>query len=114
MKLAIIGSRSLVDFPIDKYIPEGATEIVSGGARGIDTLARDYAKRNGLKLTEFLPRYDLYPGKVAPLKRNEEIALYADAAVAFWDGESRGTAYTVKLFQKLDKKVRLVTVKRKR
>ncbi len=113
MKLAIIGSRSLVDFPIDKYIPEGATEIVSGGAKGIDTLARDYAKRNGLKFTEFLPRYDLYPGKVAPLKRNEEIAIYADAAVAFWDGESRGTVYTVNLFQKLDKKVRLVTVKRK-
>ncbi len=113
MKLAIIGSRSLDNFPIDKYIPEGATEIVSGGARGIDTLAKDYAKRKGLKLTEFLPRYDLYPGKIAPLKRNEEIALYADAAVAFWDGKSSGTEYTVKLFQKLGKKVRLVTVKTK-
>ena len=114
MKLAIIGSRTLTNIPIDKYIPEGATEIVSGGARGIDNLARDYAKRKGLKLTEFLPRYDVYPGKIAPLKRNEEIANYADAVVAFWDGESKGTVYTVKLFRALRKKVRLVTIKLKK
>ena len=113
MKLAIIGSRSLGDFPIDKYIPQEATEIVSGGARGIDTLARDYANRKRLKITEFLPEYDRYPGKIAPLKRNEQIANYADAAVAFWDGKSTGTVYTVKLFHKLGKKVWLVTVTRK-
>lgn len=43
MKLAIIGSRQITRIHIDPYIPAGVTEIVSGGAKGIDTLAKDYA-----------------------------------------------------------------------
>ncbi len=108
MRLAIIGSRNLHVENIDDYIPNGVDEIVSGGARGIDTDAAEYARRNGIKLTEFLPEYSRY-GKAAPLKRNELVAQYADAVLAFWDGKSRGTAYTVSLFEKLDKKV--ITVK---
>mgnify|MGYP003293816291 CR=1 FL=1 len=104
MKLAIIGSRQITRIHIDPYIPAGATEIVSGGAKGIDTLAKDYAQRTGLPLREFLPQYQRY-GRAAPLKRNEEIAKYADEAIAFWDGHSKGTDYTVRLFQKQQKKV---------
>ena len=57
MKVAIIGSRN-IHIPADelqKYLPEGTTEIVSGGAMGVDRSARDYAREHGLKLTEFLP-----------------------------------------------------------
>lgn len=57
MKVAIIGSRNLIVKDLKKYLPEDTTEIVSGGARGIDTCAREYAHRNGLELTEFLPEY---------------------------------------------------------
>ena len=104
MKLAIIGSRQITRIHIDPYIPAGVTEIVSGGAKGIDTLAKDYAQRTGLPLREFLPQYQRY-GRAAPLKRNEEIAKYADEAIAFWGGHSKGTDYTVRLFQKQQKKV---------
>ena len=107
MKLAIIGSRNLTETEIDEYIPCGVTEIVSGGAKGIDTLAREYANKNHIKITEFLPRYDLY-GRGAPLKRNGEIAEYADEAIAFWDGKSKGTAYTINLFKKRGKKVTVI------
>lgn len=55
MKLAIIGSRSLTVNDLGQYLPTGVTEIVSGGARGIDTCAAEYARAKGLKLTEFCP-----------------------------------------------------------
>ena len=96
MKIAIIGSRSLIVEKIENYLPENITEIVSGGATGIDCCARDYAKANKIKLTEFLPPYDKYPGRIAPLMRNDEIISYADAVIAFWDGKSRGTSYMIK------------------
>ena len=90
MKIAIIGSRNLTVDNLGKYLPEGVTEIVSGGAQGIDTCAREYANANGIKLTEFLPEYEKY-GKGAPLRRNLLIIDYADEIFAFWDGASSGT-----------------------
>ena len=107
MKLAIIGSRGISDIDVGRYIPEGVSEIVSGGAKGVDSLAREYAESRVIKLTEFLPQYKRY-GRAAPLKRNESIAEYADSALVFWDGHSKGTAHTVKLFQKLGKSVTLI------
>lgn len=107
MKLAIVGSRKITDISIDEYISDEVTEIVSGGAIGIDTLAREYAIRAGLKLTEILPKYDLY-GRAAPIKRNEEIASYADRALAIWDGKSKGTQSTINFFKKLEKKVTVI------
>lgn len=109
MKLAIIGSRKITQFQIDSYIPDGVTEIVSGGAAGIDSLARDLAKRKDIRLTEFKPDYRRYK-KGAPLMRNRLIADYADAALVFWDGRSKGTKYTRDLFLKMNKKVRVVLV----
>lgn len=95
MKVAVIGSRELIVCELGKYLPPDTTEIVSGGAKGIDACAREYALSHGLKLTEFLPDYRLY-GKRAPLIRNDEIVGYADTVLAFWDGQSRGTAYVIK------------------
>lgn len=95
MRVAIIGSRSLYVNDFDAFLPPNVTEIVSGGAIGIDTAARNYAKRKGLPIKEFLPDYDRY-GRKAPLERNLQIIEYADLVLAFWDGSSRGTAYVVK------------------
>ena len=94
MKVAVIGSRGLRVDHLENYLPEGTTEIVSGGARGIDTCARNYAQQHGLKLTEFLPEYGRY-GRGAPLRRNITIIEYADQVLAFWDGQSRGTKYVI-------------------
>lgn len=78
MKLAIIGSRGLWVEDLGAYLPPGVTELVSGGAKGIDTCAREYALSHGLKLTEFLPDYRLY-GRAAPLVRNREIVAYPNS-----------------------------------
>lgn len=94
MKVAVIGSRGLCVADLGKYLPEGTTEIVSGGARGVDTSAREYALSHGIKLTEFLPEYDKY-GRSAPLKRNITIIEYADLVLAFWDQSSRGTKFVI-------------------
>lgn len=94
MKVAVIGSRNLVVKNLADYLPPDTTEIVSGGAKGIDACAREYAQANGIKLTEFLPEYDKY-GRSAPLKRNIQIMEYSDLVLAFWDGESRGTKYVI-------------------
>ena len=104
MKLAVIGSRGLTVKDLGKYIPEGVTEIVSGGAKGIDACAREYAIQNGIKLTEFLPEYEKY-GRSAPLKRNLLIINYADEVIAFWDGASKGTKYVIDNCKKMDKKI---------
>ena len=93
MKVAIVGSRGIKSIPVERYVSLG-DEIVSGGAKGVDSIAAEYAKAKGLKLTVFLPIYSLY-GKAAPLIRNRKIVEYADKVVAFWDGHSRGTLYTV-------------------
>lgn len=104
MKIAIIGSRNLKVDNLERYLPKETTEIVSGGARGIDTCAKQYALANGLKLTEFLPDYDRY-GRRAPLVRNDEIIAYSDQVIAFWDGQSRGTWYVIDHCKKANKKV---------
>lgn len=95
MKIAVVGSRGITSIPLENLIPPQCTEIVSGGARGVDTCARLFAEAHGLKLTEFYPDYDRY-GRVAPLKRNDLIVAHADMVLAFWDGESRGTLYTLR------------------
>lgn len=104
MKLAIIGSRGLWVENLGNYLPPGVTEIVSGGAKGIDSCARQYAQEHGLKLTEFLPDYRRY-GRGALLKRNLEIIDYADQVLAFWDGNSSGTKHVIDQCKKQKKKV---------
>ena len=72
MKVAVIGSRGLQVEHLEDYLPAGVTEIVSGGARGVDACAKSYALLHDLKLTEFLPEYSRY-GRGAPLRRNISI-----------------------------------------
>ena len=110
MKVAVIGSRSIISFALEDFLPEGVTEIVSGGAKGVDTVARNYANANGLLLTEFLPDYKRF-GRVAPLKRNDLIVEYADMVLAFWDGKSTGTEYVIKKCKALGKPIKIFRIK---
>jgi len=106
MRVAVIGSRSLTVRELGKYIPESTTEIVSGGAKGVDSSAREYAMSHGIKLTEFLPEYEKY-GRSAPLKRNITIIEYSDVVLAFWDGKSHGTKYVIDNCKKLGVPVKI-------
>ncbi len=109
MKIGIIGSRNLKILNFKKYLPSNVTEIVSGGARGIDTCAKEYAIENHIKLTEFLPEYKKF-GKVAPLKRNDLIIDYSDMIIAFWDGHSNGTKYVIENSKRKNKPIRIYLV----
>lgn len=109
MKVAIIGSRNITNIHLSNYLEKEVTEIVSGGAKGVDTSAKKYAEMNGIKLTEFLPEYEKY-GRIAPLKRNIEIINYSDKVIAFWDGKSRGTKFVIDNCKKLNKPITIVTL----
>ena len=72
MKLLIVGSRTITDFDLTGHIPSETDLIISGGAKGIDTVAEKYADEHGIEKLIFYPKYRLY-GRGAPLKRNEEM-----------------------------------------
>ena len=112
MKVAVIGSRTLKAEDLGRYMPDGVTEIVSGGAKGIDESARNYARQKGLRMTEFFPDYAKY-GKTAPLKRNISIIEYADEVIAFWDGSSHGTRFVIENCKRMNKKIKVYCPKTK-
>ncbi len=105
MKVAVVGSRGL-EAEIGKYLPEGTSVLISGGARGIDRAAEAYADAHGLAKQIFLPNYERY-GKRAPLIRNQQIVQAADLVVAIWDGTSRGTKYTIEYAKKMGRPVQV-------
>ena len=115
MKVAIVGSRS---FTLEYYhdilqnIPIGCSEIVSGGADGIDQLAKKIAESNSIKLTEILPDYAKY-GKKAPIVRNILIVDSCDYVLAFWDGKSKGTQHVICYCLKIQKPVKIIMLKKK-
>ena len=109
MKVAVIGSRNLKIENLGEYLPTETAEIVSGGAKGVDSDARKYAEDNNLPMTEFLPEYNRY-GRGAPLKRNLQIIEYSDLVIAFWDGKSTGTKYVIDNCRKLNVPVRIVNI----
>lgn len=94
MRVIIAGSRSLADpaFVSEAIRTSGfkVTEIVSGGARGIDRLAKAWAMQNDAAYKEFLPDWEKYGRGAGPV-RNKCMAEYADALIAIWDGSSKGT-----------------------
>ena len=83
------------------------TVIVSGGARGVDTVAETAAKACGLEIQIFPALWGTY-GKRAGFLRNRQIVEAADRVVAFWDGLSPGTLSTIKLAQDTKKPVEVV------
>ena len=107
MKLLIIGSRSITDFDLSPYISAEVDTIISGGANGIDSLAEQYADLHRISKYILRPRYDLY-GRAAPIIRNKQMVEMADAVLAVWDGESKGTQYTLKYAKEINKPLTLI------
>lgn len=99
MKIIVCGRRSFINYKfladkLDELTFKLRTvEVVTGGnKKGVDRMAQDWSYRNGYTYYNYHPDYKKYPGKVAPLKRNEEMAKHSGAMVciAFWDGEESG------------------------
>lgn len=111
LKTIIAGSRDITElWIVEKAIQESGfviTEVVCGGARGVDSLGRDWAngrrtfagKGNIVPVKMFLADWDRF-GKSAGFKRNAQMAFYAAALIAVWDGESRGTMHMINLARK--------------
>jgi hypothetical protein len=83
------------------------TIIISGGARGVDTVATMTACFRNLKFEIFYPDWKRY-GKSAGFIRNEQIVKAADKVVAFWDGKSKGTAHSIKLAKQYGKPIEII------
>ena len=113
-KIIIAGSRNITEYDIvddainkalSKKFMENNFEIISGGARGVDTLAIEYAQNNDIKYYVIKPKYRSYNDKSAPIRRNTEMAEVGDALIAIWDGHSKGTKNMIEQMQKLNKPV---------
>jgi predicted Rossmann fold nucleotide-binding protein DprA/Smf involved in DNA uptake len=108
MKVLICGSRGIKDPAVLLQAVEqsGMTprHIISGGARGVDHLAREYAAAKGIEFTEYLADWDRY-GKRAGFVRNCVMVGAADAVIAVWDGSSPGTKHSIEYARSCGKQV---------
>lgn len=115
MKVIIAGSRT-VDWTefiemwsmIPHEIVNSITEVVSGAAKGPDKYGEIVANHNKLKVREFPAQWALYK-KRSGIVRNMQMGDYADAALIFWDGSSRGSKHMQEYMEKLNKPVVLLT-----
>lgn len=110
MRLGVVGSREFNDYRVLEESLEvilqlyPVTTIVSGGARGADSLAEDFAEEYGLQKIVHLPNTELYyPFVRAAMERNIQIVRDSDIVVAFWDGKSTGTKHTINVCKALKK-----------
>ena len=110
MKLAIIGSRSIEKLDLDEYIKDKPDVVISGGAKGIDTIAWEWAVKNNIEIIVHRPDYNKN-GKWAALRRNDIIIDEADKIIAFWNGKSTGTKYVIDRAKELNKNIEVVLIK---
>lgn len=110
MKLIIAGTRTLnfgahnIKVVIEQKGISGITEIVSGGATGVDSNGQDFACFNELKVKIMKPDWELYGRAAGPI-RNRQMAEYADALLLIWDGKSPGSRNMKQEMQVLGKPV---------
>jgi hypothetical protein len=98
MKLAVVGSRTwcmsmTVSRVLDGLYP---SEVVSGGALGVDSYAEAWAHLHLVPCKVFRPDWPKY-GRRAGALRNQQIVDYCDKLIAFWDGKSKGTKISISL-----------------
>lgn len=116
IKIAVIGSRA--GYPKDpaemieellkvENLNKNEIIIVSGGARGVDSIAESWARSNNVE-TLIFPADWKNLGKGAGYIRNVQIIDSADIVLAIWDGQSRGTRHSLYLSRRSGKKVYLV------
>jgi len=114
MKIIITGGREFTDYALlkrkcDIYLSNIREDIVivSGMARGTDMLGVTYAVEKAYEILPFPANWDKY-GKGAGFIRNKDMAKIADYAIAFWDGQSRGTCHMIQTMCGLSKPIKVV------
>jgi hypothetical protein len=116
VKVIIAGGRDFKDYDLlcqktDYYLSrQSEIEIVSGTAKGADKLGERYAEERQYPIKRFPADWGSF-GKRAGYIRNTEMAEYADALIAFWNGESKGTEHMINLAKEKSLKVRIVLYK---
>jgi len=119
-KVIVAGGREFNDYSLlcqtcDRMLSQKqrthSIVIVSGTARGADTLGERYAQERGYSIEQYPADWE-HAGKAAGLIRNAQMASVADALIAFWDGQSRGTAHMIELARKHELQVRVVPFNR--
>jgi hypothetical protein len=113
IKVIIAGGRNFDDFNklcqvCEEFLQDqNDIEIVSGAYKGADLLGERYAAERHHPIKQFPANWCRY-GKSAGHKRNIEMAAYADALIAFWDGKSKGTKHMIELATLIGLKVKVV------
>lgn len=116
-KVIIAGGRDFNDYELlrekcDKYLSSKllthSIVILSGSARGADSLGERYAAEHNFQIQRFPANWEK-DGKCAGFLRNKQMAEAADALVAFWDGRSRGTGHMISLARMRNLQVRIVS-----
>lgn len=115
-QLGIVGYRGFTDYEkfskiIDEYIEEIGPPlfIISGGAKGTDTLAEKYAFDHKIPTKIFKPEWDKY-GKKAGIMRNTDIVQNSTHVIAFLSPKSIGTVDSINKAKKLDKVLKIIDV----
>lgn len=122
MKVIIAGSRHFTDYKtfkaeLDTLLLQCYEEgflleidtVVSGGCRGIDKMGEKWAAENHIKCVVFYAKWGKYGKSAGPL-RNIEMANYADALIAFWDGKSVGTQNMIEAMQERGKEFHIIQI----
>ena len=107
MKAAVVGSRSINSYEVVKAILSQYKfiQIISGGAKGVDTLAEQYSEESNLmKPLVILPNWKQY-NRGAGAVRNREIVDKSDFVIAIWDGKSKGSLISINYAKKNNKPV---------
>lgn len=98
MKIIIAGSRSITDYArCEPYLLQSnfdITEVISGGAFGVDHIGEEFARKH-CKLLTIMPvlPWEWTRSKTSGYKRNERMASYGQGVIILWDGKSNGTAH---------------------
>lgn len=109
MIIGIVGSRGFNDYELmcDVLKMFKITKIISGGAKGADSLAKKYAKEHNIPIIEYLPDWNKY-GKSAGYIRNQDIVSNSEVIIAFWDMKSKGTKHSIDIATKMYKPLRVI------
>lgn len=110
MRVAVIGSRTIDEKFFEnlcEIMPINVSELISGGAVGADKLAEKYSLNYNIPIKIFMPDYEKN-GKIATIKRNDEIIELADYVIAMWDGRSSGSKYVITKCIKKNVPVRVI------